>query len=176
LVAIGLRESAGFLETSTTGATPKIEAWLPRRNRRNGIGIVICPGGGYGGLDALAAIATVRRCVDCRDLTFGKWDKVRADMDRTFAAARKHGGVIFVTGNHLPGNIPEAMMEKYIAHFVEVIEPMGSESYIYFRLDDTTFISRVDAHRRFQVGETAEPAVFIGKAHFFDPATERRIA
>jgi multiple sugar transport system ATP-binding protein len=58
---------------------------------------------------------------------------------------------------------------------VEVIEPMGSESYIYFRLADTTFISRVDAHRRFKLGETAEPAVFIDKAHFFDPSTENRI-
>ena len=58
---------------------------------------------------------------------------------------------------------------------VEVIEPMGSESYIYFRLADTTFISRVAAHRKFKVGETAEPAVFIDKAHFFDPTTETRI-
>jgi multiple sugar transport system ATP-binding protein len=58
---------------------------------------------------------------------------------------------------------------------VEVIEPMGSESYIYFRLDDATFISRVDAHRKFQVGQTAEPSVFLDKAHFFDPATEERI-
>ncbi len=58
---------------------------------------------------------------------------------------------------------------------VDVVEPMGSESYIYFRLADATFISRVDAHRKFRVGETAEPAVFMDKAHFFDPATERRI-
>ena len=58
---------------------------------------------------------------------------------------------------------------------VEVIEPMGSESYIHFRLDDTSFVSRVDAHREFRVGQTAEPAVFIGKAHFFDPATDRRL-
>jgi multiple sugar transport system ATP-binding protein len=59
---------------------------------------------------------------------------------------------------------------------VEVIEPMGSESYIYFRLAENIFISRVDAHRKFKVGETAEPAVFIDKAHFFDPVTEKRIA
>lgn len=58
---------------------------------------------------------------------------------------------------------------------VEVVEPMGSESYIYFRVADTPFISRVDAHRKFKVGDTAEPAVFINKAHFFDPATEIRI-
>ena len=62
-----------------------------------------------------------------------------------------------------------------IRAIVEVIEPMGSESYIYFRLGDSTFISRVDAHRKFKVGETAEPAVFIDKAHFFDPTTEKCI-
>ena len=56
--------------------------------------------------------------VDCRDLTFGKWDKVKADMDRTFATIRSQcKGVVFATGNHLPGNIPEEMMEKYISYF-----------------------------------------------------------
>ncbi len=56
--------------------------------------------------------------VDCRDMTFGRWEKVKADMDRTFALARTCKGIIFATGNHLPGNIPEAMMEKYIAYFL----------------------------------------------------------
>ena len=55
---------------------------------------------------------------------------------------------------------------------VEVVEPMGSESYVHLRIADTVFISRVDAHRKFKVGEVAEPAVFIGKAHFFDPQSE----
>jgi multiple sugar transport system ATP-binding protein len=58
---------------------------------------------------------------------------------------------------------------------VEVVEPMGAESYIYFRLADVMFISRVDAHQKFRVGEMAEPAVFMDKAHFFDPTTEQRI-
>ena len=62
-----------------------------------------------------------------------------------------------------------------IRAIVEVVEPMGSESYIYFRLAGTTFVSRVDAHRKFKVGETSEPAVFIDKAHFFDPVTGTRI-
>ena len=55
---------------------------------------------------------------------------------------------------------------------VEVVEPMGSESYVHLRVADTVFISRVDAHRKFRVGEVAEPAVFIQKAHFFDPKSE----
>jgi multiple sugar transport system ATP-binding protein len=58
---------------------------------------------------------------------------------------------------------------------VEVIEPMGSESYVYYRAADTTFISRVDAHRRLRVGDAVEAAVFIDKAHFFEPTSERRI-
>jgi multiple sugar transport system ATP-binding protein len=58
---------------------------------------------------------------------------------------------------------------------VDVVEPMGSESYIYFRVGKTAFVSRVDAHRRFQVGGGASPAVFLDKAHFFDPETDKRI-
>ena len=56
--------------------------------------------------------------VDCRDMTFGKWDRVRADMDRTFETARRCKGVIFATGNHLPGNIPDEMMRQYIDYFL----------------------------------------------------------
>jgi len=62
-----------------------------------------------------------------------------------------------------------------IRALVEVVEPMGSESYVHFRIGDTPFVSRVDAHRKFQIGQTAAPAVFITKAHFFDPQTDRRI-
>jgi hypothetical protein len=51
---------------------------------------------------------------DCRDMTFGHWDKVKADIDRTFAAAGKCKGVMFAVGNHLPANIPEAMIERYL--------------------------------------------------------------
>ena len=54
---------------------------------------------------------------------------------------------------------------------VEVVEPMGAESYVHLGLGGSSIISRVDAHRKLAVGETAEPAVYIDKAHFFDPAT-----
>lgn len=55
--------------------------------------------------------------VDCRDMTFGGWDKVQADMDRTFKAAKRCKGVIFAVGNHLPANIPDDMMDRYIEYF-----------------------------------------------------------
>jgi ABC-type sugar transport system ATPase subunit len=58
---------------------------------------------------------------------------------------------------------------------VEVVEPMGSESYVHFKIGGTPFGSRVDAYGKFQVGQAAEPAVFIHKAHFFDPGNDKRI-
>ena len=63
----------------------------------------------------------------------------------------------------------------HIRALVEVVEPMGSESYVHFKIGGVMFVSRVDAHRKFQIGQTAEPAVFINKAHFFDQVSERRI-
>ena len=56
---------------------------------------------------------------------------------------------------------------------VDVVEPMGSEAYVHMRAGKTTFISRVDTHRDFKVGQATEPAVFLDKVHFFDAETEQ---
>jgi hypothetical protein len=57
--------------------------------------------------------------VDCRDMTFGRWDTVRADLDRTLELAeRACAGLIVAVGNHLPSNVPEAMMERYCDYVV----------------------------------------------------------
>lgn len=58
---------------------------------------------------------------------------------------------------------------------VDVVEPMGSESYVHINTGHNTFIARVDAHRRFQTGEEADLACLISKAHFFDPESEKVI-
>lgn len=57
----------------------------------------------------------VGSCVDCRDLTLGHWDQVQRDIDRTFALLQRCKGAIVATGNHLPANIPDEMMDRYIA-------------------------------------------------------------
>jgi uroporphyrinogen-III decarboxylase len=54
--------------------------------------------------------------VDCRDLTFSKWDKVRIDIDRTFDCLADCKGAVFAVGNHVPPNIPMEMMEKYFEY------------------------------------------------------------
>ncbi len=75
-------------------------------------------------------------------------------------------------GSAAAESLPDA---PKITATVDVIEPMGSESYVYLHTGENSFISRVDAHRKFAIGTEAAPAVFIDKAQFFDPETEERI-
>ncbi len=58
---------------------------------------------------------------------------------------------------------------------VEVIEPMGSETYLYMDTGVHSFIARVDSHRITEVGEEIALSVFMPKSHVFDAATERII-
>ncbi len=52
--------------------------------------------------------------VDCRDMTFESWEKVRSYMDKTFQFAKKCKGLIFAVGNHIPANVSDEMVENYI--------------------------------------------------------------
>ncbi len=94
-------------------------------------------------------------------------------------AVAAYGGKPIILGLR-PEDIGSASAEQlagapHIRALVEVVEPMGSESYVHFRIGGTPFVSRVDAHRKFPIGQLAEPAVFISRAHFFEPQTERCI-
>ncbi len=64
----------------------------------------------------------VGSCVDCRDLTLGHWDRVAADIDRTVELLRQCRGAILATGNHLPANIPDAMLDRYIETLLPRLE------------------------------------------------------
>lgn len=56
--------------------------------------------------------------VDCRDMTFNRWDKVKADIDRTFTRLQDCKGAIVAVGNHLPANIPDEMLEGYFQELI----------------------------------------------------------
>jgi multiple sugar transport system ATP-binding protein len=58
---------------------------------------------------------------------------------------------------------------------IEVIEPMGSETYLYVNTGTHSFIARVEAQRRFKVGDTIELPFFMPKAHVFCGETENVI-
>ncbi len=54
---------------------------------------------------------------------------------------------------------------------VEVIEPMGSEAYLYMNTGENDFIARVDSHRQCRVGDKMDLAIMLPKAHIFDTET-----
>ncbi|MBN8218306.1 MAG: sn-glycerol-3-phosphate ABC transporter ATP-binding protein UgpC [Spirochaetes bacterium] len=59
---------------------------------------------------------------------------------------------------------------------VEMVEPLGAESYIYFRSGETSFVGRFESHRRFKEGEDLSLVCRPGRVRFFDTATEKRLA
>ena len=54
---------------------------------------------------------------------------------------------------------------------IEVVEPMGAETYLYLNTGKHPFIARVDAHLKFKVGESVELPLYMPKAHMFDGET-----
>jgi uroporphyrinogen-III decarboxylase len=63
-----------------------------------------------------ASTCLVGSAVDCRTMTYGTWDAVKAEMDRTFALARKCRGLMFAVGNHIPANVSDEMLDRYITY------------------------------------------------------------
>ncbi|BDG59980.1 ABC transporter ATP-binding protein [Caldinitratiruptor microaerophilus] len=58
---------------------------------------------------------------------------------------------------------------------VEVVEPLGSEVYLYLRAGEHNLTARVDPGLRVQDGDRLTIALNTDKVHLFDPETERAI-
>ncbi len=58
---------------------------------------------------------------------------------------------------------------------VDVIEPMGSERYLYLVVDGKDFVARVDPRSTASVGEDLEIAFNMDNMHVFDSKTEEAI-
>lgn len=86
-----------------------------------------------------------------------------------------HAGQDVVFGlrpEHIGSPLAEAQdAAPRIPAVVEVIEPMGSETYLYLRSGETSFIARVEPHRRCRIGERVELAVQLEHGHVFDKET-----
>jgi len=69
-----------------------------------------------------------------------------------------------------------AKPEQIVTAAVEVVEPMGAEVYIYLTTGTHSFVARVNAHQRAEVGQKLDMAFDMRKCHFFDAADEKTIA
>ena len=56
---------------------------------------------------------------------------------------------------------------------VDVVEPMGSETYVYLKSGDNTFISKIDAHKMFKPGQDVKLPIVVSKAHLFCADTQK---
>ncbi|MFB3895725.1 MAG: ABC transporter ATP-binding protein [bacterium] len=68
-----------------------------------------------------------------------------------------------------------AKPENTISAKVEVVEPMGSELYVYLTTGKTPFIARVEPHLKVDVDQTRSLALNMDKTHLFDKQTEKTI-
>jgi multiple sugar transport system ATP-binding protein len=71
--------------------------------------------------------------------------------------------------------ISEAPPENIVRVNCEVVEPMGSEVYLYLNTGKHTFIARVGAHNRPQINQDMDLVFDMSKVHFFDKNTEATI-
>ena len=71
--------------------------------------------------------------------------------------------------------VGDAPAENTLTATVEVIEPMGSEVYLYLNTGKHSFVARVDAHDRAEVNQDLEVVFNMANVHFFDCESEKTI-
>jgi multiple sugar transport system ATP-binding protein len=71
--------------------------------------------------------------------------------------------------------VSEASPENTVHATCEVVEPLGSEVYLYLNSGRSSFVARVGAHNRPEVNHDMDLVFDMSKVHFFDPETENTI-
>jgi multiple sugar transport system ATP-binding protein len=71
--------------------------------------------------------------------------------------------------------VSESSPDNTVRATCEVVEPLGSEVYLYLNSGKHTFIARVGAHNRPEVNRDMDLVFDMSKVHFFDPESEETI-
>jgi multiple sugar transport system ATP-binding protein len=71
--------------------------------------------------------------------------------------------------------VSEAPPENTIKATCEVIEPMGSESYLYLNTGKSSLIAKVGGHDKPAINQDLDVVFDMAKVHFFDKDTDRTI-
>lgn len=70
---------------------------------------------------------------------------------------------------------PNGKNYSSVAVALEVVEPMGNETYIYFSIEGSQLTSRLQSENQFIVGKETTLYFDLEKIHFFNPETEEKI-
>lgn len=94
------------------------------------------------------------------------------DRQNTLAAYIDRKVVMGIRPEHVGSPVAEntAGAPKIKAR-VDVVEPMGAETYLYMTVGRHNFIAKVDPHRPCAMGNELQLAFLNAKAHFFDADT-----
>ena len=71
--------------------------------------------------------------------------------------------------------VPDAKINTIIKATVDVVEPMGSEIYIYFKTKSNSFIGKLNPKVSVKLGDIIELVIDMEMVHFFDKETEDTI-
>ena len=71
--------------------------------------------------------------------------------------------------------VSESSPDNTIRVTCEVVEPLGSDVYLYLNSGKNNFMARVGVHNRPEVNSDMEVVFDMRKVHFFDPNTEATI-
>jgi multiple sugar transport system ATP-binding protein len=71
--------------------------------------------------------------------------------------------------------VSDSSPDNTIQAVCEVVEPLGSEVYLYLNTGKHSFIARVGAHNRPEVNREMSVVFDMSKVHFFDPTTGKTI-
>jgi len=64
---------------------------------------------------------------------------------------------------------------REVTSLIEVVEPMGSEVYLYLNTGINSYIARVKSYPKSGVRQNIDMVFNMDKAHFFDPETEKAV-
>ncbi|HYF92201.1 MAG TPA: sn-glycerol-3-phosphate ABC transporter ATP-binding protein UgpC [Symbiobacteriaceae bacterium] len=96
------------------------------------------------------------------------------------AAAKPYGGKDMVMGIR-PEDVEadpayvEAHPGARVPSHVEVVEPLGSEIYLYLKTGENAITARVEPGLRVKAGDNLTLALNTDKVHLFDPETEKAV-
>ncbi len=71
--------------------------------------------------------------------------------------------------------VSESSPENTIKATCEVVEPLGSDVYLYLNTGKNVFIARVGAHNRPEINRDMDIVFDMSKVHFFDRETDKTI-
>ena len=71
--------------------------------------------------------------------------------------------------------VTDVPIENTVTANCDVVEPMGSEVYLYLSKGTHTFVARVGAHDKPQVNQSLDVVFDMSKVHFFDVTSEQTI-